>query len=105
MNKYDLSIPYIAASGDASIFVQPDIAVVTFGVEAFHKEIIQAKGINDERASKLVAAIKAVGVEDNNIQTQTMTLDVVYPPQQHRPYGAIGEEIQGTEFSTLFSLF
>jgi uncharacterized protein YggE len=89
----DADTPYITTTGEASIFVQPDQAIITLGVDVYNKELSEAKNENDAKSSKLVAAIKNLGIDDCNIQTQTMNLDIVYKNN----YGAVGEvEISGT---------
>ena len=38
----------ITSSGDAAVFVVPDEAVVSFGIETFNSDLDHAKSLNDE---------------------------------------------------------
>jgi uncharacterized protein YggE len=76
----------ISTSGDAVVNVVPDEVVLGLGVETFASKLEDAKKANDERAAKLVAVIKAAGVEEKHIQTTTIQLEIRY--RSNRPSGA-----------------
>src|SRR5687767_14385455 len=73
----------ISTSGDAVVNVVPDEVVLGLGVETFASKLEDAKKANDERAAKLVAVIKAAGVEEKHIQTTTIQLEIRY--RSNRP--------------------
>ena len=59
--------PSVSTSGDAVIYVQPDEVCITFGVETFDQSLDKAKQQNDAASAKLVAAVKAAGVEEKHL--------------------------------------
>jgi uncharacterized protein YggE len=69
----------ISTTGDANVYVKPDEVVITLGVETFHKVLSESKGANDALCKKLLAAIRDVGVEDKNVQTDVMQVQIEYP--------------------------
>ena len=68
----------ISTMGEAVVFVTPDEAVASFGVETFDVNLDKAKADNDLRSASLVKAIKAVGVEEKCIQTDNLQIEVRY---------------------------
>ena len=73
----------ISTTGEAVVNVVPDEVVLGLGVETFAAKLEEAKRLNDERASKLVAVIKAAGVDEKHIQTATLQLEIRY--RSNRP--------------------
>lgn len=97
--------PSITTTGEASVFVKPNQVVVTFAVESFDGVLSEAKSENDAKSAQFVAAIKALGVDDKDIQTQTMNVDIVYDNNNGMYYGTAGQKIAGNLFSlTLVNL-
>lgn len=70
--------PSITTNGESIIYVTPDEAVVSVGVETFDKDLDKAKSDNDERSAKLLHAIKDLGVEDKHVQTDTLQIEIQY---------------------------
>lgn len=68
----------ISTSGEAVIYVVPDEVVVGLGIETFDKDLDKAKSANDERATKLLAAIRELKIEDKHIQTDVMQVEIRY---------------------------
>ena len=68
----------IVTSGDAVVNVVPDEVVLGLGIETFATKLEDAKKANDERAVRLVKVIKAAGVEERYIQTDTIQLEIRY---------------------------
>ncbi len=69
----------INVSGESVVYVVPDQAVVSFGIETFNENLDKAKAANDEAGTRLVKAIKAIGVEPRKIQTDTLQIAIEYP--------------------------
>lgn len=70
--------PCITTTGESIIYVTPDEVIVSVGVETFDKDLDKAKTDNDERSTKLLHAIKDLGVEDKHVQTDTMHVEIQY---------------------------
>ena len=68
----------ISTTGDAVVNVVPDEVVVGLGVETFANKLEEAKKLNDDRAARLVKAIKAAGVDERHLRTDTLQLDIRY---------------------------
>ena len=69
----------INVNGEAVIYVVPDEAIVHLGIEAFDPTLARAKSMSDTRGRELVTAIRAVGVEEKNIQADHAEVEIVYP--------------------------
>jgi uncharacterized protein YggE len=68
----------LTASGDGSVQVVPDIAVVTIGVASRARTAGAALAQNSTDLTKAIAAIKAAGVDDKDIATSGFGIDPVY---------------------------
>ena len=73
----------ISTSGEAIIYVQPDEVIFNFGVETRDASLDEAESANDVIASKLVAAVRELGVEEKHIQTDQLQVDLVYRNHNH----------------------
>jgi uncharacterized protein YggE len=73
----------ISTTGEAVVNVVPDEVILGLGVETFAAKLEDAKKANDERAARLVKTIKAAGVEDRYVQTDTLQLEIRY--RSNRP--------------------
>ena len=70
--------PTLTASGDGSVMVVPDIAVVTIGVASRARTAGAALAANSTDLSKAIAAIKGAGVDEKDIATSGFGIDPVY---------------------------
>lgn len=77
----------ISASGDSIVYVKPDEVQVTFGIETFDADLDKAKMLNDTASSRLIKAIKGVGVDDKYIQTDSLQIEISY--RSNRPWEGI----------------
>lgn len=68
----------ISTTGEAVVNVVPDEVEVLLGIETFAPKLEDAKKANDERAARLLKTIKAAGVEERQIQTDRLQLDIRY---------------------------
>jgi uncharacterized protein len=68
----------INISGDAEIKVVPDRANVYLGVETRNKDIAAASAQNDTAVRQVIAAIRGVGVDSTDIQTDFYHVEIVY---------------------------
>src|SRR5260221_12299843 len=73
----------ISTSGEAIVYVVPDEVVVGAGVETFSQNLDKAKSDNDEASTRLVKAIKALKIEDRDISTDVLTVEIRYAQSTH----------------------
>ena len=81
----------LSVTGNSQISLTPDIAYVTIGVHTENKDATQAVASNNDQATQVVDALKAMGVDPKDIQTNNFN---IYPQQN---YGQNGE-LLGTTF-------
>jgi uncharacterized protein YggE len=79
--------PSIATNGESIVYVTPNEVIVSFGIETFDADLDKAKSLNDQRASKLVQAIKGLGIEAKYIQTDNLMIELSY--RSNRPWEGI----------------
>jgi uncharacterized protein YggE len=68
----------ITVTGEAQVKVAPDEVVLTLGVETSDRQLRQAKSQNDENVRKVIAAARALGIEDKAIQTDHISIEPRY---------------------------
>jgi uncharacterized protein YggE len=81
----------LSVTGNAQISLTPDIAYVSIGVHTENKDANQAVSSNNDQATKVVDALKTMGIDAKDIQTNNFN---VYPQQN---FGPNGEQL-GTTF-------
>ena len=59
----------ITVQGTGKVTVKPDIAVTTMGVISSAKTVAEAQQKNTEIMNKLIEKVKALGIEEKDIQT------------------------------------
>ncbi len=89
-NTDSTELPYlinVSASGNASI--TPDIADVRFGVESINSDAAAALSENSTKMSAILAAVKALGIEDKDVQTAeyNMWIEQIYDQVKGTPTG------------------
>ena len=68
----------ITVSGEGTIYVSPDEAFVTVGVQQTDPQAAQAQAAANTVTAAAIARIKALGVADRDIQTVGISLDPQY---------------------------
>lgn len=81
--------PRLTVTGDASISVEPDLAQVRAGVTSQNKTAKDASETNNKTAAALLAALRAAGIDDKDIQTTRLTLQPTYEPYPSSGRGRI----------------
>lgn len=71
-------VPRITVTGDASVTTEPDIAQIRTGVTSQAKTAKEASDTNAKAAQGVVAALRAAGIDDKDIQTTRLTLQPTY---------------------------
>ena len=70
--------PSVSTTGDAVVYVRPDEAVVSFGVETYDASLERAKQQNDEKSGTLVKAVIAMGIEEKHVATDRVEVELRY---------------------------
>jgi uncharacterized protein YggE len=72
------TVPGITVSGTGQVQVVPDAAQITFGVETQAGDAASALAANSTAMEKVVAALKAAGIDAADIQTQQVSVGQRY---------------------------
>jgi uncharacterized protein len=71
----------VVVSGEGEIRAEPDIAIVTVGVTHTAPNSQEAMDEVSRRLSLVIAAVRALGLENRDIQTAGLSLSPVYRPR------------------------
>lgn len=80
----------ITTTGEATVLVAPDQAFVTIGVETFDSSLDVASRNNEQIATRLLTAWKALGVPESKIRTNLVTVSLEYEDASHPSRGIEG---------------
>ncbi len=69
----------VSAQGEGVVFVTPDIAYLTLGVETSNKEMSAAQSANKEKMNEIMTELNKFGIKEQDIQTNNYS---VYPDYQ-----------------------
>lgn len=78
----DPTVRQVSVTGYGEIAAQPDVAVVTMGVQTEADEAGVALTQNNEQTQALLEALSSAGIADENIQTQAIRLQPRYNTEQ-----------------------
>ncbi|HEV7921963.1 MAG TPA: SIMPL domain-containing protein [Thermoanaerobaculia bacterium] len=84
----------ISTSGDATVRVVPDQAVINLGIDSFALTLAEATRINAEVGARLLAAVKKAGIEQKDIAIDTLRLDLHYKDSSHPAKGIEGYDAE-----------
>jgi uncharacterized protein YggE len=73
----------INVSGDAEVKVVPDRVSVMFGVETRGKDLEAASSQTDAGVKRVIAAARPLGVDEGDIQTDVIHVDISYDDKSH----------------------
>lgn len=76
VGRADVPQPTISISGEGKISAAPDVAAISVGLVSEGKDIAALQRQNTEKMNSLIAAVKAQGVADKDIQTTNYS---IYP--------------------------
>jgi uncharacterized protein len=74
----------IVVSGEGSVSVAPDYALLRSGVTSRAKTVKEAVDANSKLMAAVIAALKDAGIADKDIQTSRFSIQPVYAPQEPR---------------------
>ena len=72
----------MTVGGEATIAVAPDTAIIRIGVTSQGKNAREASEANARQITAVLAAIKASGIDDRDIQTSRLSLQPQYDPNK-----------------------
>lgn len=70
--------PLVSTHGGAEIRVVPDLADLSFGVEVRNLDLTEARKQQADRVAKVIAALRAAGVSDSDVQTSQLHITADY---------------------------
>lgn len=73
--------PMISVTGEASISVPPDLALIDGGVTSEAKTAREASEANNTAMGKVLLALKSAGIDEKDVQTSRLSLQPQYAPQ------------------------
>ncbi|WP_024514829.1 SIMPL domain-containing protein [Bradyrhizobium sp. Tv2a-2] len=82
--------PAISVTGEASVSVSPDLALLDAGVASDGKTAREASDANNTAMAKVLAALKTAGIEDKDVQTSRLSLQPQYAPNRSGPSAITG---------------
>jgi len=71
----------LEVNGDAEVKVVPDRASIQFGVETRNASLDAATAGTDTAVKKVIAAFRAMGVDESDIQTDFIRVEIAYADQ------------------------
>ncbi len=74
----------VTVNGEAEMKIAPDEVILILGVETWDKEILAAKGQNDERVKRVIARTKDFGIESKHVQTDQINVEPRYRDEYTR---------------------
>ncbi len=81
----DLSLPSITVTGEASLSVAPDRAIVSAGVSSQAKAAREAMSANNKAMAAVLASLKEQGVADADVQTARLSLEAIRSKDNAQP--------------------
>jgi len=68
----------ISVSGEGKVYAKPDVALASFGVTNQGTAVADVTKVNTEKMNAVIAAIKALSVDEKDIQTTNFNLSPIY---------------------------
>ena len=81
--------PTITTSGSAELHVPADLADLHFDVAVRHADLATARKQHADRATKVLAALRAAGIEDKDLQTTQVNIEPTYAESRHGETAAV----------------
>jgi uncharacterized protein YggE len=82
--------PAISVTGEAMVQVAPDQAQIDGGVANDAKTAREASDANNAAMGKVLLALKAAGIDENDFQTSRLSLQPQYAPNRSGPSPIVG---------------
>jgi len=85
----------ISVTGTATTSVEPDLLIITFGVETQEKTAKQALESNSQLMNGVVEAIKSTGISEDELSTSRLNIYPVYDNYRDEKTGKYTQELIG----------
>ena len=69
--------PKVSVNGEGVVTITPDTATVTVGIDITNEALGEAQRLADEQMAEIIAALKAAGIADADIQTANYSVSVL----------------------------
>jgi uncharacterized protein YggE len=83
----------VTVGGEATVAVAPDAAVIRIGVTSQGKNAHEASEANAKQMNAVLAAIKASGIDERDIQTSRLSLQPLYDANKAGPARLTGFQV------------
>lgn len=83
----------VTVSGEATVSVAPDMAVIRIGVTSGAKTARDASEANAKQMTAVLAAIKDAGIADRDVQTSRLSLQPQYDPNKSGTAHLLGFQV------------
>jgi uncharacterized protein len=83
----------VTVTGQATISVAPDTAIIRIGVTSHGKSAREASDANGKRMTVVLAAIKDSGIAERDIQTSRLSLQPQYDPNKGGTASLLGFQV------------
>ena len=83
----------LTVTGDATVAVAPDAAVIRIGVTSSAKTAREASDANAKQMTSVMAAIKEAGIADRDVQTSRLSLQPQYDPNKSGTARLLGFQV------------
>jgi hypothetical protein len=94
----------ISVSGQASTFVEPDRLNINFGVEVQKPTAKEALDENSAKMNEVIDAIKAAGINEDEITTSQFSIYPVYESYQEKETGIYKQRLTGYSVSNIINV-
>ena len=94
----------LSLSAYGEVKAAPDMASITLGVQTEAPTAQAAMAQNAERMSRIVAALRAQGLAEKDIQTSNISLSAQYDYQQNQPPKLRGYQASNTVTITVYDI-
>lgn len=82
--------PAISVTGEATVSVPPDQALIDAGVTSDAKTAREASDANNAAMGKVLLALKGAGIDEKDYQTSRLSLQPQYAPNRSGPSPVVG---------------
>lgn len=95
LSRPSLAYPSISVSGEGSVFVKPDVGVVSFSSFAESKDPLEAQRSSALNVNEALSFLKSSGIEEKDVKTLSYSIQPVYDfPKGRREF--LGYQVSQT---------
>ena len=102
----DSEPPYIEVTGQATVYVTPDVAIVTVGVVEQHEQVENVLAAANEKVDAVLAALRKLDLPENHIGTSRFNVvqrtDTVLPAKMNLQNAQQGQQMAEPQEKTYF---